>query len=105
MKTIKNKKIISVVAIVIIVILGVFAIVNAKRKEASLPIAKKYGIVVSTIKPELKNVILTLPYLAQTENDKDVKLSSKVTARVKYIKPSGSKVILKLKQLKQRLKI
>jgi len=92
MKTIKNKKIISVVAIVIIVILGVFAIVNAKRKEASLPIAKKYGIVVSTIKPELKNVILTLPYLAQTENDKDVKLSSKVTARVKYIKPSGSKV-------------
>jgi len=92
MKTIKNKKIISIVAVIVILFLAIFAVVNAKRKEANLPIAKEYGIVVSTIKPELKDVTLTLPYLAQTENDKDVNLSSKVNARVNFIKPSGTKV-------------
>ncbi|WP_166961852.1 efflux RND transporter periplasmic adaptor subunit [Yeosuana marina] len=92
MKTIKNKKTIGIIVVVTIVILAIFAVVNAKRKEANLPIAKQYGIVVSTIKPKAEEVTLTLPYLAQTENDKDVNLSSKVTARVNYIKPSGSKV-------------
>jgi RND family efflux transporter MFP subunit len=57
-----------------------------------MPIAKQYGIVVPIFKPVIANSTLTLPYLAQTENDKDVKLSSKVTARVKFIKPSGTKV-------------
>ena len=92
MKTIKNKKTIGIIVVVVIVVLAIFAVVNAKRKEANMPIAKQYGIVVSTFKPELKNITLTLPYLAQTENDKDVKLSSKVTARVNFIKASGSKV-------------
>jgi len=91
MKTLKNK-IISIAVVIVIVILGVLAIVNAKLRDAALPIAKKYPIVVSTINPVLKPVELTLPYLAQTENDKDVKLSSKVAARVNFIKPSGTKV-------------
>lgn len=92
MKTIKNKKTIGIIAVVVIIILAIFAVVNAKRRDADMPVAKQYGIVVSTIKPKLEEVILTLPYLAQTENDKDVKLSSKVTARVNFIKASGSKV-------------
>lgn len=92
MKTKNNKKAIGIIALIVIVILAVFAVVRAKHKEADLPVAKQYGIVVSTIHPELKDVSLTLPYLAQTENDKDVKLSSKVAARVNYIKPSGTKV-------------
>jgi RND family efflux transporter MFP subunit len=92
MKTIKNKKTIGIIAVVVIVILAIFAVVNAKRREANMPVAKQYGIVVSTIKPKLEEVTLTLPYLAQTENDKDVKLSSKVTARVNFIKASGTKV-------------
>ncbi|MFK5957328.1 MAG: efflux RND transporter periplasmic adaptor subunit [Lutibacter sp.] len=92
MKTIKNKKIIGIIVVIIIIILAIFAVVNAKRKEANMPIAKQYGIVVPTFKPVVAEVILTLPYLAQTENDKDVKLSSKVTARVNFIKPSGAKV-------------
>ena len=92
MKTIKNKKTIGIIAVVVLVILAIFAVVNAKRKEANLPIAKQYSIVVSTIKPKIADVTLTLPYLAQTENDKDVNLSSKVTARVNFIKPSGLKV-------------
>ncbi|MFA5298735.1 MAG: hypothetical protein WC389_11070 [Lutibacter sp.] len=93
MKTRKNKRTIGIIAVIVIIILAIFAVVNAKRKEANLPIAKQYGIVVSTFIPTLADVTLTLPYLAQTENDKDVKLSSKVSARVKFIKPSGSKVI------------
>lgn len=92
MKIIQNKKVIAIAAVLIIVVLGVLAIVNAKKREAALPIAKKYAIVVSTIKPTLNYVELQLPYLAQTENDKDVKLSSKVTARVNFIKASGTKV-------------
>jgi len=92
MNILKNKKVIGIAVGLIIVVLGVLAIVNAKRKQAAIPIATKYSIVVSTIKPELNKVELTLPYLAQTENDKDVKLSSKVTARVNYMKASGTKV-------------
>ena len=92
MKILKNKKIISITVVLVIVALGVLAIVNAKRREAALPIAKKYALVVSTIKPELKSINLTLPYLAQTENDKDVKLSSKVTARVNFITQSGTTI-------------
>lgn len=87
-----NKKLIAIAVAVFIVILGVLAIVNAKQREAALPIAKKYDMVVSTIKPVLNYVELQLPYLAQTENDKDVKLSSKVTARINLIKASGTKV-------------
>ena len=92
MKGVKIKNIVGVIAVVAIIILAIFAIKNAKQKEADIPNAKQYGIVVSTIKPTPQDVTLTLPYLAQTENDKDVKLSSKITARVDYMKPSGSKV-------------
>ena len=75
-----------------IIILAIFAVSKAKRKDAALPTAKQYGMVVTTIKPQLGQVELSLPYLAQTENDKDVKLSSKVTARINFIKASGTKV-------------
>jgi len=92
MKTLKNKRTIGIIAVVVIIFLAIFAVVRAKSKEAAMPIAKQYSLVVSTIKPQLKYVELSLPYLAQTENDKDVKLSSKVSARVNFIKASGSKV-------------
>jgi len=92
MKTLKNKKTIGIIAVVVIIFLAIFAVVHAKQREAAMPTAKQYGIVVSTFKPQLKQVSLSLPYLAQTENDKDVKLSSKVTARINLIKASGTKV-------------
>jgi multidrug efflux pump subunit AcrA (membrane-fusion protein) len=47
---------------------------------------------VSTITPEVRDVQLTLPYLALTQNDKDVKLASRIAARVNWIKASGSSV-------------
>jgi len=92
MKTLKNKKTIVIIAVVVIIFLAIFAVVHAKQREAALPVAKKYGIVVATTKPQLQYAELSLPYLAQTENDKDVKLSSKVTARINLIKASGTKV-------------
>ena len=92
MKTKRNKRTIGIIVIIVIIAFAIFAVVKAKRKEAKLPIAKQYGIVVSTFHPKINEVTLTLPYLSQTENDKDVKLSSKVSARVNYIKASGSKV-------------
>jgi len=92
MKTLKNKRTIGIMAVIVIIFLAIFAVVRAKQREAALPTAKQYGIVVPIFKPVVENATLTLPYLAITENDKDVKLSSKVTARVKFIKPSGSKV-------------
>jgi len=92
MKTLKNKKTTGIIAVVVIILLGIFAVVRAKQREAALPIAKQYDLVVSTIKPQLKYNELSLPYLAIIENDKDVKLSSKIAARVNFIKASGIKV-------------
>lgn len=89
----KNKKaIIWTVVILFVVVLGVLKIKSTKKKEAALPPAHQYAIVVSTMKPQQKSVMLTLPYLALTKNDKDVMLSSRIPARVDWIKASGSLV-------------
>jgi len=87
-----KKTLIWTVVVVIIIIGGILAIKGAKKREAELPAAKEYAIVVSTVKPQMHNVRLTLPYLALTKNDKDVKLSSRISARVNWVKPSGSQV-------------
>lgn len=79
-------------AVVLIFIIGIILIKMRQKEDANLPVAKKYSIVTSTVTPKLKQVELTLPYLAITKNDKDVKLASKVTGRVNYIKSSGTNV-------------
>jgi RND family efflux transporter MFP subunit len=89
----KNKKtIIWTIVIVVVVIAGILKIKHTQNKEAALPPAKQYAIVVSTIQPQVKDVSLTLPYLAITQNDKDVRLSSRISGRVNWIKSSGSRV-------------
>ncbi len=89
----KNKKtIIWTIVIILVVIAGIMKIKHTKKKEAELPPAKQYAIVVNTLKPQEKEVQLTLPYLALTKNDKDVMLASRIAARVNWIKPSGSMV-------------
>ena len=87
-----RKTIISIVVVVILIAGGIFAVKRARKKDASTPVAKKYAIVVSTFKPQIKPVTLSLPYLAIAKNDKDVTLTSRISARVDYIKASGSKV-------------
>ena len=71
---------------------GMKALKEAKAKDAAQSVAKIYPIVASTLTPEVQKVTLTLPYLAQVANDKDVKLAARIAARVLSIKPSGSKV-------------
>jgi len=88
----KKNKIIAIAVVVVIVLIGVLKVKSTRSKDANMPIAKVYSVVVSTIKPELKQNQLTLPYIAETKNDKDVKLSTKIAGRVNSILPSGSKV-------------
>jgi len=89
----KNKKVIIwTVVILLVVVLGILKIKSKKKNEDALPPAQQYAIVVSTMKPQQKNVTLTLPYLALTKNDKDVMLASRISARVDWIKASGSHI-------------
>jgi multidrug efflux pump subunit AcrA (membrane-fusion protein) len=88
----KKKTIIWIVVVVVIVALGVMVVKRAQKRDASLPVAKTYSMVVSTMKPELSEVTLTLPYLALVQNDEDVVLASKIAARIESLKPSGTTV-------------
>ncbi|MFK5938267.1 MAG: efflux transporter periplasmic adaptor subunit [Sulfurimonas sp.] len=83
---------ISIVVVLGLIVGGKKAIQNTKEKDAAESKAKIYPIVVSQMSPKLKNVKLTLPFLATVENDKDVKLSSRIAARILSIKSSGSSV-------------
>ena len=88
----KKKTIVWIIVVVVIIALGIMVVKRAKQQDAESPVAKTYSMVVSTIKPELKEVTLTLPYLALVQNDDDVILSSKISARIESIKPSGVRV-------------
>jgi len=87
-----TKTIITTIIIVVIVVGGGIAIKVAKNKDANAPLAKTYDLVVSTQKVKSDSVHISLPTLAIVQNDQDVMISSKMAARVNYIKPSGSKV-------------
>jgi len=71
---------------------GVKAVQKAKAKDAAQSVAKVYPIVADVLRLKSENVELTLPYLAQVANDKDVKLAPRIAARVLSIKMSGTKV-------------
>ncbi len=94
MKFVKNvlKFIVFIAVVVALAVLGIKKVKEAKAQDASLPKAKIYPIMVSTIEPKSSQVTLTLPYLAEVNNDKDVQLASRIAARVESIKPSGAKV-------------
>jgi RND family efflux transporter MFP subunit len=89
----KTKVTIVWIAFIVIILAGAIIVVKkAKQRDANAPVAKAYSVSVSTIKLELKNVSLTLPYLAQVQNDQDVTLSSKLSSRIQFLKASGSQV-------------
>ena len=87
-----KNKIIWTIVVIVIIIAGIALIQLRKNNENKLPIAKSYAMVISTIKPELSEVQLTLPYIGIIENDADVKLSTKIAGRVEYLRASGSRV-------------
>jgi len=87
------KKIINwivVVAIIAIaVIVGLKAVKAKKAKEASISKPVVYSIKVKTITPKKLKATLTLPYLAVTKSNDDVKISSRVSGRILHIAKSG----------------
>lgn len=82
----------SVVVVAALVAGGVKAVKKAKAKDAAQSVAKVYPVVVDAMVPKTSDVTLTLPFLAEIANDKDVKLASRIAARIIKITPSGSKV-------------
>jgi hypothetical protein len=78
--------------IALIVVGGIILVKSKRAKEAKIPVAKVYPIVVKTIQVQPSEVELTLPYLAQIENEDNVVLASRISARVLYIKKSGDSV-------------
>ena len=81
-----------VVVVAALGVAGVKAVKKARAKDKAIPTAKIYPVVVSKMSPKVSQVKLTLPYLAQVANDKDVKISSRIAARIIKILPSGSSV-------------
>jgi len=71
---------------------GMKVLKEAKAKDSAKTVAKIYPIVAQVLSVESKSVELTLPYLAEVENDKDVKLAPRIAARVLKITTSGTKV-------------
>jgi len=75
------------------IVAGGLLLVKAKRaKEAQTPAPKVYAMVVKTMQPKPSQAELTLPYLAQVQNDENVVLASRMSARVLMIKKSGEPV-------------
>ncbi|MGC9151261.1 MAG: efflux RND transporter periplasmic adaptor subunit [Microbacter sp.] len=87
-----RKQIIQLSIVILILAGGIIAIRRAAMKDRLMPIAKTYDITVNVIKPQMKQLTLTLPYLAVTQNDQDVMLASKISARVLYVVQSGNMV-------------
>jgi RND family efflux transporter MFP subunit len=82
----------AIVGAVVLMAAGVTVLRIAQARDAAAPTAKSYAMVVTTIRPEVRQVTLTLPYLAQIQNDEDVILASRIAARIEFLKPSGSNV-------------
>ena len=80
------------IVIVIIVAIGMKIIKTKQANESQIPLPITYSINVKTIQPKSTNSSLTLPYLAITKSNDDVKISSRVSARIKYIVKSGDRV-------------
>ena len=90
------KKILKTLLILLVIaaiVIGGMKVIKAKRaKEAETPVAKVYPLVVRALNVSAAPVRLTLPYLAQVENEENVVLSARMAARVLKIKKSGQKV-------------
>jgi len=82
-----------ILLVIAAIVAGGLMLVKAKRaKEAKTPAPKSYAMVVQTMQAHPSQAQLTLPYLALVQNDENVVLSSRMSARVVMIKKSGEPV-------------
>lgn len=82
----------SIAVIAALGVAGVKKVKEARAADAKIPKAKVYPIVVKSMTPKVVDAKLSLPYLAEVQNDKDVMLSSRIAARIIDIKKSGTSV-------------
>ena len=83
------KFLIFILIVALLVIGAIKFIKKRKAQEAKSSIAKEYAVIVKTMQPKLSNVILTLPAIAISGSDKNIKIASKVAGRILYAKKSG----------------
>ncbi|WP_295418172.1 efflux RND transporter periplasmic adaptor subunit [Sulfurovum sp.] len=82
-----------VLLVIAAIVVGGMMLVKAKRaKEAQTPLPEVYPMVVKTMQLKPSKVQLTLPYIAEVQNDENVLLASRMSARVLSIKKSGEAV-------------
>jgi multidrug efflux pump subunit AcrA (membrane-fusion protein) len=86
------KIVVLLLAIVVLAKFGIKKIETKRAEEAKIKSAKLYPLVVKDMEVKLVDTTLTLPYLCEVQNDKDVVLSSKIVSRIVDIKQSGAKV-------------
>lgn len=91
MKTI-GKVLIALIVIAGIVVAGKKVIKEKQAKEAKLPKPVIYAMNVKTMTPKISHTTLTLPYLALTKSDDNVKISSRLSGRIEYIVKNGKAV-------------
>lgn len=80
------------IAVVAIVLVAIRLLQERRARNAQTPPVTIYPIIVKVFTPELSKVTLTLPYLALSMNESDVKIASRIAARIKKIKKSGRHV-------------
>ncbi len=90
------KRLITYLIILVVIALGVVAgmkvIKKKKEAEAKAGVGVSYALHVDAVEPKMQKAILTLPYIALTKSNDDVKISSRVGARIRYIVKSGEVV-------------
>ncbi|NPA55175.1 MAG: biotin/lipoyl-binding protein [Epsilonproteobacteria bacterium] len=71
---------------------GIMLIKKRRAEDAHSQTAKIYPIVVKTYQAKEHEAILSLPYLAEVKNDKEVTINSKFAGKILYIAKLGDKV-------------
>jgi len=87
-----GKRLLILLIIAAIVAAGLALVKKKRAKEAQMAPPKHYPLVIKTMTVTPSHVTLTLPYLAQVENEENMMLASRMSARIFMIKKSGEKV-------------
>ena len=89
-------KIVKILVSVLVVVAVVFGAVNLIKKRKLADEKEKtatiYPIKVKEFIAKEKNITLTLPYLAEVKNDKDVVINSKFSGKLIFVKNLGDEV-------------
>ena len=90
----KIVKILIGLLVVVAIVFGAVTLVKKRQEtDSKEKIATIYPIKVKSLMPKAENITLTLPYLAEVKNDKDVVINSKFAGKLLFVKNLGEKVV------------